>query len=140
MAIISTWTGLDERSANLAGTALSGIVNGAESAKMPYLNYPIYYYAVVAVQLGTITTTSGASITLRVTGRDSVLGSDSGVNGDIYVLALAAGSGVKTVVEEMVRIYSSTNEISVINNSGTTLPLTGNGLWLTPYGEQIIEI
>lgn len=143
--IISTWSDPGPRSANLAGSAFNNLVSGAESAKIQFDNTvglpaPRSYYATVSIQLGQITTTAGASVAIRVTGRDAVLGSDAGINGDVYPLALAVGTGIKTVLKEMVRLYWGINEISLINNSGTTLATSNNGLWITTWGEQIIEV
>jgi hypothetical protein len=91
-------------------------------------------YAAVTVKLGSITPSSGGSVTLRVTVSDGTDTADK-VAGDTYTVALLSGASAKVIVIPMVRLYPFSLRLSVVNNSGVTLNASNNEIYVTGYNE-----
>ena len=87
--------------------------------------------------MGSITPSTGGSITLRVTASDGTDLGDAAVNGDLYVLSLTTGASAKIVNIPLVRLYPFSLRFSIINNSGVTLAASGNEIYVTPYDEAV---
>lgn len=134
---VAKWAAPSTRSSNFASTTLNSITNTSESAVVTYDNSTNRnLYGAVTIKLGSITPSSGGSISLRVTINDGTDMADKAA-GDIYTAQLLSGASAKVVVLPMVRIYPFSLRFSVINNSGVTFASSGNEMYVTPYNEDV---
>ena len=134
---IAKWAAPATRSANIAGTSLDSLANGSESSVITVDNSTNRaYYAAITIKLGSINPSAGGSITLRVTTSDGTDVSDR-IGGDLYTAPLASGSGAKSVIIPMVRLYPFSLRYSIINNSGVALAASGNAIFETDYNEDV---
>lgn len=134
---IAKWATPSARSSNLAGTALNSLANLSESAVVTYDNSTNRdLYGVVTIKLGSITPSTGGSITLRVTLNDGTDTADR-IGGDLYVIPLTPGASAKVAVVNMVRLYPFSMRLSVVNNAGPTLAASGNELYVRPWNEDV---
>lgn len=134
---VAKWAAPGTRSSNFAGTSLNSLATGSESAVVTYDNSSNRnLYGAVTLKLGSITPSSGGSVTLRVTVNDGTDTSDK-AGGDLYSSVLLSGASAKVVVWPMVRIYPFSLRFSLINNSGVTLASGSNELYVTPYNEDV---
>lgn len=122
---------------SIAGTALNSLANNATSAVMTFDNSTARnLYARVVIVLGSITPTTGGSITLRYVGHDSGAEDVTGTL-ESYTLALTTTTSAKKSIIEMVRLYPFSDGFVLVNNSGATLNASGNSITVIPYGEDI---
>lgn len=134
---IAKWAAPSTRSSNFAGTTLNSIANGTESAVVTYDNSANRdLYGTVTIKLGSITPSTGGSITLRVTLNDGTDTADR-IGGDLYVVPLTSGASAKVAVINMVRLYPYSMRISIVNNSGVALAASGNELYVRPWNEDV---
>lgn len=134
---VAKWAAPSTRSSNFAGTTLNSLATGSESAVVTYDNSTNRnLYGAVTLKLGSITPSSGGSVTLRVTVNDGTDTSDK-AGGDLYSSVLLSGASAKVVVWPMVRIYPFSLRFSLINNSGVTFNASSNELYVTPYNEDV---
>lgn len=134
---VAKWAAPSTRSSNFAGTTLNSLATGSESAVVTYDNSSNRnLYGAVTLKLGSITPSSGGSVTLRVTMSDGTDTSDK-AGGDLYSSVLLSGTGAKVVIWPMVRIYPFSLRFSLINNSGVTLNASNNEIYVTPYNEDV---
>ena len=134
---VAKWAAPSTRSSNFAGTTLNSLATGSESAVVTYDNSSNRnLYGAVTLKLGSITPSSGGSVTLRVTMSDGTDTSDK-AGGDLYSSVLLSGTGAKVVVWPMVRIYPFSLRFSLVNNSGVTLNASNNEIYVTPYNEDV---
>jgi hypothetical protein len=134
---IAKWSTPSTRSSNLAGTTLNSLANGSESSRVTYDNSTNRdLYGFVTIKLGSITPSTGGSITLRVTASD---GTDLGdaVGGDLYTMPLTTGASAKIVNVPLVRLYPFSLRLSIINNAGVTIAASGNEIYVTNYNEDV---
>lgn len=134
---IAKWSTPSTRSSNLAGTTLNSLANGSESSRVTYDNSTnLNLYGFVTIKLGSITPSTGGSITLRVTASD---GTDLGdaVGGDLYTMPLTTGASAKIVNVPLVRLYPFSLRLSIINNAGVTIAASGNEIYVTNYNEDV---
>lgn len=136
---VAKWAAPGARSSNLAGTALNSLANNGASAALAYNNSAARdLYAAVTVKLGSITPTTGGSVTLRVYAGD---GTDApNLNGgafDSYTAALTTGASAKVVTFPMVRLYPFPCTLQVVNNAGVTTAAAGNEVYVTPNNEDV---
>jgi hypothetical protein len=135
---IAKWATPSTRSANFAGTTLNSIANGTETATVTYDNSTNKdLYGTVTIKFGSITPSTGGSITLRVTLSDGTDTADK-IGGDLYTVPLTSGASAKVAVLNMVRLYPYSLRFSIINNSGVTTAATGNELYVRPWNEDIV--
>ena len=136
---VAKWASPGSRSSNLAGTALNSLANGSASSLIAYDNSTARdLYAAVAVKLGSITPTTGGSITLRVYSGDGTDTPD--LNGgafDSYVSGLTTTASAKVVTFPMVRIYPFSLRLQIVNNAGVSTAASGNELYVRPYNEDV---
>jgi len=131
------WATPSARSSNIASTVLNSLANGSESATVSYDNSTnLNLYGVVTIKLGSITPSTGGSVTLRVTLNDGTDTADV-VGGDQYVMPLTTTTGAKVAVVNMVRLYPFSMRLSVVNNAGVTLNACGNDLYVRPWNEDV---
>lgn len=134
---VAKWATPGSRSSNFAGTTLNSLANGSESAVVTYDNSTNRnLYGTVTIKLGSITPSTGGSITLRVTLSDGTDTADKAA-GDYYTAVLSSGASAKVVILPMVRIYPYSLRFSLINNSGVTLASSGNEIYVTPFNEDV---
>jgi len=134
---IAKWATPSTRSSNFASTSLNSITSGSESTVVTFDNSTNRnLYGAVTIKLGSITPSSGGSITLRVTMSDGTDTSDK-AGGDLYTVQLLSGAGAKVVIIPMVRTYPFSLRFSVVNNSGVTLAASGNEMYVTAYNEDV---
>jgi hypothetical protein len=134
---IAKWSAPSTRSSNLAGTTLNSLANGSESSRVTYDNSTNRdLYGFVTIKLGSITPSTGGTITLRVTASD---GTDLGdaVGGDLYTMPLTTGASAKIVNVPLVRLYPFSLRLSIINNAGVTIAASGNEIYVTNYNEDV---
>jgi len=136
---IAKWSLPGTRTSNQAGTALNSLATGSASGLITYSNFEDRdLYAAVTIKLGSITPTTGGSVTLRVYASDGIDAPDA--NGgafDSYVAALAPGAGAKVVIFPLVRLYPFSLRLQFVNNSGVTTAASGNELYVTPFNEDV---
>lgn len=134
---VAKWAAPGTRSSNFAGTTLNSLANGSESAVVTYDNSTNRnLYGAVTLKLGSITPSTGGSVTLRITLSDGTDTADKAA-GDLYTAVLASGASAKVVIFPMVRIYPFSLRFSLVNNSGVTLNASNNELYVTPYNEDV---
>lgn len=136
---VAKWATPSTRSSNLAGTTLNSLANGSATTLITYDNSTMRdLYANVMVKLGSITPSTGGSITLRVYAGDGTDVPDSGGGAfDSYTAALATGASAKVVGFPMVRLYPFSLRLQIVNNSGVTLAGSGNELYCTAFNEDV---
>lgn len=134
---VAKWAAPSTRSSNFAGTTLNSLANGSESAVVTYDNSSNRnLYGAVTIKLGSITPSTGGSVTLRVTVSDGTDTADKAA-GDFYTAQLLSGASAKVIVLPMVRIYPFSLRFSLINNSGVTLASSSNEMYVTAYNEDV---
>ena len=134
---IAKWATPSTRSRNILSTVLNSLANGSETATVTYDNSSNKdLYAVITIKLGSITPSTGGSITLRVTLSDGTDTADK-IGGDLYTVPLTSGASAKVAVLNMVRLYPYSLRFSIINNSGVTTAATGNELYVRPWNEDV---
>jgi len=134
---IAKWATPSTRSSNILSTVLNSLANGSETATVTYDNSTNRdLYAVITIKLGSITPSTGGSITLRVTLNDGTDTADK-IGGDLYTVPLTSGASAKVAVLNMVRLYPYSLRFSIINNSGVTTAATGNELYVRPWNEDV---
>ena len=134
----ATWSALGTRSSNIASTTLNSLANGSESSNITYDNTTNKaLYGLITLKLGSITPSTGGSVTLRVTISDGTDTSDSGADGDLYVFLLKSGASAKTDIKKISLVGGCSLRFSFVNNSGVTLAASGNEVYVTPFNEDI---
>ncbi len=138
---IAKWGTPSAQGANIASTTLDSLANGSTSAFVTHDNSSnLDLYASVLVNLGSLTPTTGGSITLRIFGAQSAdvpdaTGSVGG--GDAYTQALTVSASAKVAVFSMVRLYPESLRLCVTNNAGVALAATANSIKVRPFNEQV---
>ena len=136
---VAKWATPRARSSNLAGTTFNSLANGSAGTAITYDNSSNRdLYAIVTVKLGSLTPTTGGSITLRVYSGDGTDTPD--LNGgafDSYVAGLTTGAGAKVVTFPMVRLYPFSLRLQVVNNAGVSTAASGNELYVRTYNEDV---
>jgi hypothetical protein len=97
-------------------------------------------YGNVRLTLGSLTPTTGASVTLRVFATQNGAAPDSTGSvggGDTYTQALTLGAGIKEVNFPMVRLYPESLRFALTNNANVALAASGNAMYLRPYNEDV---
>jgi len=134
---IAKWATPSTRSSNILSTVLNSLANGSETATVTYDNSTNKdLYGTITIKLGSITPSTGGSITLRVTLSDGTDTADK-IGGDLYTVPLASGASAKVAVLNMIRLYPYSLRFSIINNSGVTTAASGNELYVRPWNEDI---
>ena len=134
---VAKWATPSTRSSNILSTVANSLANGSESSVVTYDNSTNRdLYALLTLKLGSITPSTGGSVSLRVTINDGTDTSDR-VGGDIYVLPLTSGASAKVnVVRATLPPFSL--RLSLVNNAGVTLASSGNELYVRPWNEESV--
>ena len=126
-------------SSNLVTTELDSLANAGETALITYDNSTNKdLYASVTVKLGSITPTTGGSISLRVYVSDGTNVSDKNAGMDVYTQPLLTGASAKVVIFPFVRLYPLSCRLTVTNNAGVSFAAASNGVYIRPYNEEIV--
>jgi hypothetical protein len=138
MAIVK-WSTPSARSSNLAGTTFNSLANGsAGSAINLDLSGVKDPHAIVTVKLGSLTPTTGGSITLRVYCGDGTDTPDlSGGSFDSYTEGLTTTTGAKVVTFKMIRVYPFPCIFQIVNNAGVSTAASGNEFYIRTYSEEV---
>jgi hypothetical protein len=134
---VARWASPSTRSSNIAGSTLNSLTNTSESAVVTYDNSSNRsLYGAVTVKLGSIATSFGASISLRITMSDGTDTADK-IAGDVYTAQLTNGTSAKIVIFPMVRLYPFSLRFSIINLANVTFAASGNEMYVTAYNEDV---
>jgi hypothetical protein len=134
---VAKWSSNSGRSSNILSSAADSLANGSESIVVTYDNASLRnLYAAATIKLGNFNSTTGGSVSLRLTLDDGTDTSNK-VGGDVYVVPLVPGSAAKVNIIPMVRLYPFSIRFSLVNNAGATLPASGNELYMIPYNEDV---
>ena len=138
---VAKWATPGTQGSNIASTTLDSLANGSTSAFITYDNSTnLDLYASVLLNLGSLTPTSGGSVTLRVFSAQSTdvpdnTGSVGG--GDTYTEPLTTSTGAKVVVFRRVLLHPESLRLCVTNNAGVTLAASGNSIKVRTNNESI---
>lgn len=117
------------------------MANGGTSAFVTHDNSTnLDLHASVAVKLGSLTPTTGGSITLRThAAQGATVPDDNGSvgGGDTYTAPLTVSAGAKVVVFPMVRLYPESMRLQITNNAGVALASSANEITVRPYNENM---
>jgi hypothetical protein len=138
MAVVK-WSTPSTRSSNLAGTTFNTLANGsAGSAISLDLSSVKDPHGIVTVKLGSLTPTTGGSITLRVYCGDGTDTPDlNGGSFDSYTEGLTTTTGPKVVIFKMIRVYPFPCIFQIVNNAGVSTAASGNELYVRTYSEEV---
>ena|SRR5215204_161087 len=135
------WATPSAQGSNIASTTLDSLADSATSVFVTHDNSSnLDYQGSVLVNLGSITTVAGASLTLRTfscQGSDAPDNTGSVGGGDQYNEPLLVGTGAKVVVFRMVRFYPESMRFCFTNSAGVALAASGNSVKVRPYDEAI---
>jgi hypothetical protein len=135
------WSSPSAQGANIASTTLDSLANGSSSTRVTYDNSSnLDLYASVLVNLGSFTSTTGASITLRVYSAQSAdVPDDTGSvgGGDAYTQPITVGASAKVVVFPMVRLYPESLRLQITNNGGAAFAASSNSIKVRAYNESV---
>jgi len=141
---VAQWNAPSAQGSNIAGTTLNSLANGSTSAFVTYDNSTnLDLYANVEVDLGSFTSTTGASISLRIYSTANAAGSvpdDTGSvgGGDVYTVPITVGASAKLAIFPMVRIYPFSLRMQITNNGGAAFAASGNAIKVQPFNEKIV--
>lgn len=137
------WATPSAQGSNIASTTLDSLANGSTSSFITYDNSTnLDLYANVEIDLGSFTSTTGASITLRVfstagSGPTAPDATGSVGGGDAYTAPITVGASAKVVIIPMVRLYPFSMRLCVTNNGGASFAASSNALKVQPYNESV---
>lgn len=137
------WATPSAQGANIASTTLDSLANGSTSAFVTYDNSTnLDLYANVEIDLGSLTPTTGAAITLRVHATANAGGSvptDVGAvgGGDTYTVPLTTTTGAKIAIIPMIRLYPFSMRLQVTNNAGVSFAASSNAIKVQPFNESV---
>lgn len=125
----------------LNAQGLNGLEQGGRSDLIVYYNTLQLQYAMLTVQLGEIEVPDDYRQVnvFRQFGDGSFMGENQLVGMNEIQLNLSAGTGIKTLVYPKIELPLVSVGFVLENQSGTTLAMTGNQIWITPYGEQVVD-
>ena len=143
MATVAKWNTLGTRGSNIASTTLDSLANGSTSAFVTFDNSSnLDLNAIVEVALGSFTSTTGASFTLRLfpTGNagSTVPDATGSVGGGeiIRTIPITVGASAKVAVFILSGIPPVSCRVCITNNGGAAFASSGNSLIFTPFNEQ----
>lgn len=138
---VAKWATVGTRSANIASTSLNSLGIGSTSAFVTYDNSTNRdLYAAVTVKLGSLTPTTGGSITLRVFVNEGTdVNDDTGSvgGGDTYTAPLTTSTGAKVIVFPLVRLYPFSMRLQITNGAGVSFNAANNELYVRPFNEDV---
>lgn len=133
---VGKWGAPAARSSNILSTVANSLANGSESATVTFDNSSnLSPNAILTLKLGSITPSTGGSVSIRVTINDGTDTSDK-IGGQIVQFPLTSGASAKVGIQE-VRLPPFSLRFSLVNNSGVTLPASGNELYVRQWNEDV---
>ena len=133
---VGKWGAPAARSSNILSTVANSLANGSESATVTFDNSSnLSPNAILTLKLGSITPSTGGSVSIRVTINDGTDTSDK-IGGQIVQFPLTSGASAKVGMQE-VRLPPFSLRFSLVNNSGVTLPASGNELYVRQWNEDV---
>jgi len=134
---IARW-GTPNTESQIDSGVLNSLANGSTSARMGYDNSSSRdLYARIVVELGSLTPTTGGSITLRVLNRRGSNDEDVTAGLDSYTMPLTTNAGAKRVIFPMVTLYPFVMGFVIQNNAGVVLAASGNGVYIQGFDEEV---
>jgi hypothetical protein len=125
------------RSSNILSTVANSLANGSESSTVTYDNSTNKDpYSILTLKLGSITPSTGGSVSIRITINDGTDTSDK-IGGRIVQFPLTSGTSAKCDIQEA-NLPPFSLRLSVINNSGVTLAASGNELYVRSWSEEAV--
>ncbi len=135
------WNTPSSVGSNIASTTLDSLANGSTSAFVTHDNSSnLDLYASVRVDLGSLTPTTGGSITLRVFSAQSATAPDatgSVGGGEAYTVPLTTTASAKVAVIPMIRLYPESMRLCITNNAGVALAASSNQILVRPFNENV---
>lgn len=137
------WATPSAQGSNIASTTLNSLANAATSAFVTHDNSSnLDLYANVYVSLGSFTSLTGASVTLRLFstadgGADVPDATGSVGGGDAYTAPITVGASAKSILFPMVRLYPFSLRLCITNNSGAAFAAATNTLQVQPFNESV---
>lgn len=134
---VATYQTPAARSSNILSTVVNSLANGSESAVVTFDNTTAKaLYGAVTIKLGSFSSTTGGSMSLRITMNDGTDTADK-IAGDVYPFAITPGSSAKVAILPRVVLYPFSLRFSIVNNGGATTAASANELYVSTYGEDI---
>jgi hypothetical protein len=125
------------RSSNILSTVANSLANGSESSTVTYDNSSNKDpYSILTLKLGSITPSTGGSVSIRITINDGTDTSDK-IGGEIVQYALTSGASAKVGIQKA-NLPPFSLRLSLINNSGVTLAASGNELYVRSWSEETV--
>ena len=142
MASIAKWATPGTTSGNIASTALDSLANGSSSAGITLDNSTARaLYGDITIELGSFTSTAGASITVEIfvvaNGVTPDLTPGAGISS--LTLPISVGASAKAVTFPGMRLRLYSLRIVVTNNAGAAFASSGNTLACQLSNEEIEE-
>lgn len=136
---VAKWSTPSARSSNLAGTTFNSKANGSAGDAINFDNSGNKdLQGIVTVKLGSLTPTTGGSITLRVYSGDGTDMPDlNGGSFDTYTEGLTTIASAKVVTFKMIRVYPFPLIFQIVNNAGVSTAASGNEFYIRTYNEDI---
>lgn len=127
-------------SSNLAGTTLNSLANAGESDLVLYNNSTNDAFAIVTVELGSITPSAGGNIRLHQYfdgGSAGTTAPDKNGQGSAppQPQTLLAGASAKRATF-LVGLVPGEQSFSVLNNSGVSFAASGNAIYVQPFNGE----
>ena len=136
---VAKWSTPSARSSNLAGTTFNSKANGSVGDAINFDNSGNKdLHGIVTVKLGSLTPSTGGSITLRVYSGDGTDMPDlNGGSFDAYTEGLTTTASAKVVTFKMIRVYPFPLMFQIVNNAGVSTAASGNELYIRTYNEDV---
>ena len=125
------------RSSNILSTVANSLANGSESSTVTYDNSSNKDpYSILTLKLGSITPSTGGSVSIRITINDGTDTSDK-IGGEIVQFPLTSGASAKVGIQKA-NLPPFSLRLSIINNAGAALPASGNELYVRSWSEETV--
>ena len=136
---VAKWSTPSARSSNLAGTTFNTLANGSAGSAINFDNSGNKdLHGIVTVKLGSLTPSTGGSITLRVYSGDGTDMPDlNGGSFDTYTEGLTTTASAKVVTFKMIRVYPFPLMFQIVNNAGVSTAASGNEFYIRTYNEDV---
>jgi hypothetical protein len=136
---VAKWAAPSARSSNLAGTTFNTRASGSAGDAINFDNSGNRdLNGIVTVKLGSLTPSTGGSITLRVYSGDGIDMPDlNGGSFDSYTEGLTTTTSAKVVMFKMIRVYPFPLIFQIVNNAGVSTAASGNEFYIRTYNEEV---
>lgn len=129
------WTTPATESSSLVTTELDSLADGSESSSFTIDNSSTKaLYTKIRLALGSLTPTTGGSVTLRLYGPNADVGSTPIAT---YTSALTTTTSAK-VVEWVIQLPPFAIEATIQNNAGVSFNAAANDIYSQTFGEEVV--